>query len=213
MNKYHAYLRVSRDTQDTENQLHGINTYAGQHNITLASIIRDTASGVMRWQERGIGQMLTEDARGDTILVAEISRLARSTLQVLEIMQAAGECGITIHVIKSSLTLDGGKLGKMMAVLLGMFAELERDMIRERTTEALARRREAGLPMGRPKGEARMLKLDRMAGQIDGWLEKKINKRNIAKLAEVSPATLYSWLARRRPKPTQVDRPFPSGAL
>lgn len=130
------------------------------------------------------------------MLVSEISRLARSTLQVLEIMQAASDRGLSIHIIKSSLVIDGGKMGKVLATILGVFSELERDLISERTTEALKRRKELGLPMGRPQGAAKSTKLDKEKTEILKYMELGVSKAAICKIIKCQPATLYAWLKR-----------------
>lgn len=82
----YAYLRVSTDAQDTQNQKHGILEYANQMGIADIQFIEDTASGTKKWHKRKQGRLLQELTVGDTIIFAEISRIARSTLQVLEVL-------------------------------------------------------------------------------------------------------------------------------
>lgn len=195
-----VYLRVSTDAQDTENQLHGISQYAQNRGMKLGETIHDTASGKTPWQDRLIGKLLKEAPAGTVILVSEVSRLARSTLQVLEIMQQAAERGLVIHVAKNALILDGSMQSKITSTILGLAAEIERDFISARTTEALAARRAAGLPMGRPKGEADTLALDSKAAKLDEWHAAGLGKRSLAKLANCSPSTIYLWIERRRPE-------------
>lgn len=194
----YAYLRVSRDSQDTANQLHGVNAYAESAHLPQPIEVHDTASGAVPWRQRSLLELLDRAQTGDTVLVSEISRLARSTIQVLEVMQYATNKGIKIYVVKSGLSIDGSIMGNLMATFLGAFAEMERDLIRSRTSEALARRKENGLPMGRPPGVARILALDARAADIDKWMALPLGKRSIARLLDVQPATLYSWLRRRR---------------
>ncbi len=193
-----AYLRVSTNAQDTENQLHGVELYAAAAGIRLNDVIHDTASGSTHWKKRPIAQLVGDAQPGDIMLVSEISRLARSTLQVLEIMKTAAEAGMTIHVVKSRLIMDGSMSSRIIATVLGLAAEIEREFIAARTKESLARRRDSGLPMGRPTGAAKTLKLDAKAAEIDRYIGLKINKRAIAKLLDCQPSTLYAWLKRRR---------------
>ena len=86
-----------------------------------------------------------------------------------------------------------------VATVPGLVSEIERDFISARTKEALAKRKADGMVLGRPKGPAKNLRLDPLADKIDMYLEKKIDKRSIAKLLDVSPNTLYCWLKVRRP--------------
>lgn len=196
MNNY-VYLRVSTDAQDTENQLHGITAYATANKIQLGETIHDTSSGSVKWQERPLGKLIESMQPGDRLLVAEISRLARSTLQVLELLQVAADRQITVIVTKSNLVLDGSIQSKIISTMMGLMAEMEREFIRARTTEALRRRAEQGLPMGRPKGQAKTTKLDSREADIKNWLQKGLNKTNIAKLLDCERNTLNSWLKRK----------------
>ena len=153
-----------------------------------------------------MGQLLTETAQaGDIVLFAEISRMARSTLQVLEMLEHAMTRGLIIHIAKQRMVLDGSMQSRIMATVLGLTAEIERELISQRTTEALAKRKAAGQPLGRPKGsKAKRVKLDDKEAEIRSYLDKGISKRSIAKLVECSPSTLYDWLARRNIRPRRV---------
>ena len=127
-----------------------------------------------------------------------MSRLARSTLQVLEIGRECIERGVHLHVAKNGIVFDNTMQSRIVAVVLGLVAEIERDFISSRTKEALAKRKAEGMKLGRPVGGAKNLKLDKHADKIDGYLAKGINKVAIAKLLDVSPNTLYEWLKVRR---------------
>jgi DNA invertase Pin-like site-specific DNA recombinase len=146
-----------------------------------------------------VGHLLTETVHtGDAVLFAEISRMARSTLQVLEMLEHCMMQGVSVHIAKQQLLLDGSMQSRITATVLGLAAEIEREMISLRTTEALAKRKAAGLPLGRPKGtKAARMKLDAKEVEIRSYLAKGISKRSIAKLVECAPSTLYEWLARR----------------
>lgn len=195
-----AYLRVSTDAQDTANQKLGVLEYIAKMGWPAPVLIEDTASGKTPWRERGIGQLMKIAQPGDIVVVAEISRLARSTLQTLEILHEAAAAGLAVHVVKSNLVMDGSIQSKITATILGLAAEIEREFISARTTEALRKRKLAGLPMGRPQGQAVALSLDSQADKIDNYLSMGLNKRSIAKLVSCAPGTLYAWLDRRRPE-------------
>jgi DNA invertase Pin-like site-specific DNA recombinase len=191
----YAYIRVSTDTQDLNNQRHGVIEYAQKHGLEPLSFFEDTASGKKAWKERDLGKLFDQAKKGDVLLVAEISRLARSTLQVLEILQEAARLEIIVHVAKSNMVMDGSLNSRITAVVLGLAAEIEREFISTRTTEALARRKAAGLPLGRPKGSVNVHKaLDVHKDKIIELLKKGVHKTSIARIVECSPNTLYLWM-------------------
>lgn len=195
-----AYLRVSTDMQDVNTQKLGVLEYCANRKLGVPEVVEDTVSSKVDWRQREIGVLLGSCVAGDVIVVSEVSRLARSTLQVLEIMQAAANAQVAIHVVKSAMIMDGSLQSKIYATIFGLAAEIERDFIVQRTKEGLARVRAEGVILGRPPGEAKTLALDVHARKIDHYLELNLNKRAMAKLLDVSPNTLYQWLRRRRPE-------------
>lgn len=193
-----AYLRVSTDAQDVANQRHGVERYCLDKELLAPVFIEDTASGKTDWHTRPLGQLIARAGQGDVIVVAEVSRLARSTLQVLEISRECIERGVHLHVAKTGLVFDDTMQSKIVATVLGLVAEIERDFISARTKEALAKRKTDGIKLGRPIGPARTLRLDKDSAKIDAFLSKGIDKRSVAKLLDVAPNTLYAWLKARR---------------
>lgn len=198
MSHVFAYLRVSTDAQDVANQRHGVVRYCTDKKLLAPVFVEDTASGRTDWRARPLGQLITRATTGDVIVVAEVSRLARSTLQVLEIGRECLERGVALHVAKNGIVFDDSMQSKIVATVLGLVAEIERDFISARTKEALAKRKADGVKLGRPAGPAKKLRLDPQADKIDAYLAKEIDKRAIAKLLDVSPNTLYAWLKVRR---------------
>ena len=213
MSHVFAYLRVSTDAQDVANQRHGVVRYCTDKKLLAPVFVEDTASGRTDWRARPLGQLITRATTGDVIVVAEVSRLARSTLQVLEIGRECIERGVALHVAKNGIVFDDSMQSKIVATVLGLVAEIERDFISARTKEALAKRKADGIKLGRPAGPAKNLRLDQHADKIDDYLAKQIDKRAIAKLLDVSPNTLYAWLKARRPDvvgPTPLTDSIPS---
>jgi len=197
----YAYLRVSTDQQDLDNQRHGILEYANQQGITNLNFVEDTASGKKNWKERKSGELLMNTMQtGDTVIFAEVSRMARSTLQVLEMLEYATEHELDVYIAKQNMRFDGSLNAKITATVLGLAAEIEREFISTRTKEALAKRKAEGVKLGRPKGKASRVKLDEHEKDIRRYLELGISKRAIAKLVDCSPSTLYAWLERRQVK-------------
>ena len=193
-----AYLRVSTDAQDVMNQKHGVLDYANSRGLHDLTFTEDAVSGKVKWKERQLGDLLQNRiAKGDYIIFAEISRMARSTLQVLEILEYCMAKGISVHIAKQKMILDGSMQARITATVLGLAAEIEREFISMRTKEALARRQADGMTLGRPRGPAEHVRLDDKEAEIRGYLIKGINKRAIAKLVDCSHSTLYDWLKRR----------------
>jgi DNA invertase Pin-like site-specific DNA recombinase len=195
-----AYLRVSRDTQDVANQKFGILDYCNVKGISPITLVEDTESRKKPWRERGIGQILKDATEDDVILASEISRLGGSPLQVLEILEEAARKKTSVHIVKSNTVMDGSLQSAIIATVLGLAAQIEREFISVRTKEALARRRAEGVKLGRPRGEAPNLKLDSQRDVILDYLRKNVSRRSIARILECSPSTLYSWLRRNKIK-------------
>lgn len=195
----YIYLRVSTSTQDTQNQLHGIHQYCQERGIQADAVIEDTASGSVAWNSRKIGELLSTADKGDVLLVAEVSRLARSTLQVLEILKFASERQVSIIIVKNGLQFDNSMQSKITATILGLAAEIERDFISMRTKEALAKRKASGKQLGRPQGAlAKSYKLDEKRAEIERYRKLGINQTAIAKLVGVARPTLRLWLGRNQ---------------
>lgn len=208
----YAYLRVSTDAQDVENQKHGILEYANALDLGKVIYIEDSASGKLSWTDRKLGELVNETAAaGDTILFAEFSRIGRSTLQVLEVLKAAVELNIQIHIAKDKIVMDDSIQSTIYATVLGLAAEIERNFITLRTKESLAKRKleleekgffinakgEKVTQLGRPRGKASITKLDKREKEIKDYLKKGVSKRSIARIVECAPNTLYTWLKRK----------------
>jgi DNA invertase Pin-like site-specific DNA recombinase len=134
----YAYLRVSSDRQDLHNQRHGILEYANIHALSPIQFIEDTVSGREKWLERGVGQLLNQTAQeSDVVIFSEVSRMARSTLQVLEMLECCVRRGINVHIAKQGMVLDDSMQSRITATVLGLAAEIERELIVLRTTEAV----------------------------------------------------------------------------
>ena len=196
-----AYLRVSTDQQDVNNQRHGILEYANQLGLSPLTFLEDTSSGKINWKERKSGELLINQMQaGDVVLFAEVSRMARSTLQVLEMLEYAAKKGLQVHIAKQHMKFDDSLNSRITATVLGLAAEIEREFISARTKEALAKRKADGVKLGRPEGKALKVKLDQHEQTIRHYLQLGINKRAIAKLVGCAPSTLYDWLERRNLK-------------
>jgi DNA invertase Pin-like site-specific DNA recombinase len=193
-----AYLRVSTDAQDVANQKQGVTQYCNERRW-LPSFVEDTSSGRTAWQKRPLGQLMQSMKAGDVLVVSEVSRLARSVMQVLEIAKEAVERDIKIHVVKTGMVFDDSMQSKILATILGLVAEIERDFISTRTREALAKKKADGKILGRPPGRAAKLKLDEHAPEIDSMLRSKTSKAEMSRQLGCAYQTLFDWLKLRRP--------------
>lgn len=194
-----AYLRISTDKQDEASQrqiISGKWACTGSEPIEWVS---DTASGAKPWQDRAIAGVLERCGRGDRIMVSEISRIARSTVGVLTFLQAAAEKGVTVDAVKSGIMLDGSTASKIVVTVLAMAAEIERDLLRERTKAALDARKARGLPVGRQAGAmGKKNKLDGRMGEIEPLLKAGVAQAAIARVLGVSRQTLHTFLEMKK---------------
>jgi len=196
--KIFAYLRVSTDAQDTENQKHGIIAYAKEKGFVDVEYIADSVSTKVDWHDRKLGEMVKTAIKGDIIIFSEISRMARSTLQVLEIMRDCANKGVEVHIVKTKMIIDDSIQSKAMVLVYGLVAEMEKSFISIRTKEALARKKAEGVILGRPKGRPKQSKLDKMRDRIADLRQAKVGVSDIAKIVGASRATVHSWLKENK---------------
>ena len=125
----------------------------------------------------------------------ELTRLGRSTLEVLEILKAAKDKEICVYSVKEALELNGSIQSKIMSTMLALFSELERDFISKRTKEALKARKAAGVKLGRPKGPGKS-KLDKHKEEIVALLRNGSSKTYVAKKYITTRPNLHNWLKK-----------------
>ncbi|MCK5604143.1 recombinase family protein [Candidatus Pacearchaeota archaeon] len=190
-----GYLRVSTVDQDTEKNKADILKLANDKKLGHVEWVEEKVSGIKDWKKRKLGAVLKELSAGDTILVPELSRLGRSTLQILEIMKLAKENNIAVHSVKGDWSLNGSMESKIVLMMFAMISEIERDLISERTKEGLRARKAAGVKLGRPKGPGKS-KLDKYRDEIIALLANGSTKTFIAKRYGTSVPNLYNWLNR-----------------
>lgn len=192
-----GYLRVSTVDQGTEKNKADILKLANVKKLGHVEWVEEKVSGVKDWKKRKLGTVLYELKAGDTILVPELSRLGRSTLQILEIMKLAKENDIAVHAVKGGWSLNGTMESKIVMTMFAMISEIERDLISERTKEGLRARKAAGIKLGRPKGPGKS-KLDQYKDEIIALLNNGSTKTFIAKRYETSVPNLYNWLKKNK---------------
>ena len=193
-----GYLRVSTGTQELRNQRLAVLDYAHRNNLQVSKFVEEQVSSRKSIKERGINDVLLQMRPGDLLVVSELSRLGRSVGQIIQIVDELVKNQLKLIAIKENIQLDGKQdiQSKMMVTMFGLFAEIERDLISERTKEGLVAARANGKILGRPKGIGRS-KLDGQETQIAMLLGKKVSKTSIAKIMEVSRSTLLHFISSR----------------
>ena len=199
MSRTIGYLRVSTADQDLEKNKADILKLANEKLLGNVEWVEEKVSGVKDWRKRKLGETFDTLKKGDAIIVSELSRLGRSTLQILEIMKLAKEIGIAVHAVKGAWTLNGSMESKIVLTMLAMIAEIERDLISERTKEGLRARKAAGIILGRPKGPGKS-KLDEYQEEIVAMLKNGSTKAFIARKYKTSLPNLFNWLKKRKIK-------------
>jgi DNA invertase Pin-like site-specific DNA recombinase len=150
-----------------------------------------------------IEELLCEQAAGDRLDVSELSRLGRSLSQVFQIVDELVKRKVRSIAIKEAIRFEGKQdmPTEVMVALFGLFAEVERDLISERTKEGLAAARAQGRLLGRPKGSLGSSKLDGKEGEIRMLLEKEVSQASIAKIVGVSSTNLRHFIRTRKLDP------------
>ena len=160
-----AYLRVSTDEQDVESQKGGILKYLANRNMSCSVWFEDVAkSGTTDWRRRGLAKVLKKCGNRDIIVVSELSRIARSVMQVFDFLRECKDKGVEVIFVKEGFSFAGGGSGGvqeamtniLLAVVAG-FAEMERAFMSERTREGIKRAARAGKTIGRPQGSKKKI--------------------------------------------------------
>lgn len=159
-----GYIRVSTDTQITSNQKNEILNYAHELHVKVDKFIDVTMSSRKNMRDRLIDELFTSLSLGDMLIISELSRLGRSTQEVLQTIEKLMSIGVELHIIKQKMIINPNNkndfVSKAMITLMSLFSELERDLISQRTTEALKARKAQGVVLGKPKGTTQKSKYD-----------------------------------------------------
>lgn len=203
-----AYLRVSTEGQDLAQQRLAILDYAQKHRITVDEFVETQRSAQQAAQRTELMQMIDGLQPGDRLIVSELSRLGRSLSQILQIIDRLIEKEVRLVAIKEAIRFEGKQnlQTKAMNALFGLFAEVERDLIAERTREGLAAAKARGKQLGRPKGAWGKSKLDGKEEEIRSLLQKHVSKASIARIMDVSQTTLHHFVKTRNLQCSQRRR-------
>jgi len=191
-----AYLRVSTVDQDLEKNKADILKLANDKNFGKVEFVEEKASGYKTgWKDRKVKQIIDDLEKGDRLIVPEMSRLGRSMLDILQLLSICKEKGIDVHAVKGNWSLNGTIESKIIMTIYAMAAEIERDLISQRTKEGLRAARAKGKILGRPKGPGKS-KLDKFRPEIEALLKNGSPKTFIAKRFGTTPANLYNWMKK-----------------
>ncbi|STX81232.1 site-specific DNA recombinase; e14 prophage [Legionella busanensis] len=181
MAKTIAYIRASTDKQDLNNQKLEIYEFAKKNKLVVDDFIQMTISSRKTIKERRIDEMLSVLNDADTLIVTELSRLGRSTVEVIGLINELIKKQVRVIAIKQGLDMKQHDMtSKVMITLFSLFAELERDLISMRTKEALASKRREGIRLGKPKGTIQKSKFDKDVDKIRELLKLGLSVRKIA---------------------------------
>jgi len=197
MSKTIGYLRVSTKEQDLEKNKADILRLANDKDLGKVRFIEEKVSGVKDWRERKLGETLATLKKGDNLIVSELSRLGRSTLQILEVIKVAKEKDVNVYSVKGNWTLNGTIESKILLNIFAMVSEIERDLISERTKEALRALKASGVTLGRPKGPGKS-KLDKFKEEIVALLRNGARKNYVAERYGCTSANLSNWLKKNK---------------
>ena len=191
----YGYIRVSRDKQTVENQRFEINNFCKKQEIKIDGWIEETISGTKNYDKRKLGDLLNQVQKDDLIICAELSRLGRNLFMIMEILHICMNKECKVWTIKDNYRLGDDIQSKVLAFAFGLSAEIERNLISQRTKEALALRKAQGIKLGRKFGSKNsILKLSLYEEIIQELLVLEIPKALIAKKLNVDRTTLWRFL-------------------
>ena len=187
-----GFLRVSTLDQDTEKNKLDILQFANARK----QFIEEKVSGTKDYKKRKLGTLLDTMTKNDVLIVPELSRIARSTIQILEVIQLTQDKGITLYSLKENFcNMDNSIASTVTKTIFALVAQIERELISLRTREALHARKQAGVKLGRPQGKGKS-KLDEHSADILRLVALKVPKTIIAKQYGCSVGNLYNFLNR-----------------
>ena len=194
----YGYLRVSTGKQSLENQRFEILQYVNPRRITIDSWIEEVESGGKKASERKLGDLLKQLKKGDRVFISELSRLGRSILSVMSTLNELMEKGCKLYSIKEGFELGENISSKVLAFAFGLSAEIERQLISQRTKEALARKKAEGMKLGRKKGFIlKNKKLTPFESEIENLYSHGVSARAISRLYKVHHSTVLAFIKEK----------------
>ncbi len=194
----HGYIRVSTDKQTVENQRFEINRFCQHQEMIVDRWIEETISGTKDVEKRKLGTLLDNMRKGDILICAELSRLGRNLLMIMGVLNQCMKGEIHVWTIKDNYRLGNDINSKVLAFAFGLSAEIERNLISQRTKEALARKKAEGVILGRPKGrKSSYTKLTGREQEIKALLDRRMSISKAAKVLKVHRLTLAAFMKEK----------------
>ena len=194
----YGYIRISTDKQTTENQEFEIQKFCKKENIIVDVWVKETISSTEELEKRKLGKLLNKLKREDIIIASELSRLGRNLLQVMSILHMCMNKDVQVWTIKDNYRLGADIQSKVLAFAFGLSAEIERNLISQRTKEALLRVRAEGKILGRPKGrQSAFVKLSGKENKVKELIEQKVSKSAMARILGVHRITVAKFIRER----------------
>lgn len=193
----YGYIRVSSDKQTVENQRFEIKRFCEIQKMEIDGWIEETISGTKSYNKRALGRLLKKVQKDDLIICAELSRLGRNLFMIMEILNICMTKECKVWTVKDNYRLGEDIQSKVLAFAFGLSAEIERNLISQRTKEALARLKAEGVILGRPKGrktDKKKYKLYPKENLIKELLKNGTSQRQIAKILKVDRNTLGRYI-------------------
>lgn len=189
-----AYIRVSTQEQSYQGQRHEIETWSSKNGVSVDRWVEEKVSGTKSLQERTLGKTIVKMKKGDMLLCTELSRLGRNMMMVMSILNRCSEIGVCIKSIKDNFELSDSLQSKIIAFAFSLAAEIERNLISERTKEALAAKKAEGIKLGRPCGMTRQrLRFEQMKEEVLRMREEKVPYKIIAERVGIHKNTLSRY--------------------
>ena len=191
--------RVSTDKETVENQRYEINQFCEKSGIVVDKWFEETISGSKKLEERQLGKLLKKMKKEDVLVCSELSRLGRNLLMIMGILNECMNRDVEVWTIKDNYRLGSDISSKVLAFAFGLSAEIERNLISQRTKEALARKKAEGVILGRPKGsKSAKTKLTGQEKKIRELLDRKVSYSAIGRILGVHRLTVSSFVKNQK---------------
>lgn len=190
-----GYVRVSTNKQDVENQKFEIIKYADSNGLVIDQWFEETVSGTKTPDKRKLGAVLESAQKDDVIICTEISRLGRSLFMVMDILNLCMNKGVNVWTTKENYRLGSDISSTVLAFAFSLSAQIERDLISQRTKAGLERKRAEGVKLGRPKGSKNTkTKLSGKENVIKELIAQGQSYSAIARIFHVDRTTLMRFV-------------------
>ncbi len=187
----YAYVRVSTQAQPYESQEYEIRKWCEGRSLTVDRWVTESVSGTKSWEKRMLGRIIRKMQPGDLLVCSEISRLGRNMLMIMSILNVCSQKHLHIHTIKDNFDLSDNINSKIIAFAFALAAEIERNLISQRTREALAAKKTSGMKLGRPQGHSdKVRRICAESGDIERRLASGASIASVAKRYKVHRNTL-----------------------